>query len=209
MSVNPNFKSTAMNTTSSHLCRFAPLIPTALTASALTPAALALLVPLALLALLAAPKPALAAPVSYTFSTRIDTSTSPLNGQAFGGSFSFDNSTGQPGLGSETWYALSSFSFNFPGGPFGLPSLTYGDAVFDGASFKGLDVGATTFAMLPASGQNAAFFAFDTGSDRGNGSLSFSLLPTSVPEPGSLLLVGVALALLGRVRGYGWRSSPH
>ncbi len=147
-----------------------------------------------------APSTSHAAVVSYNFSVTVDTSTSPLNGSVFSGSFSFDNSTGAPGLGSETLYALSSFSFAFPGGPYSLGSLSYGDAVFEGATFKGLDALGSVFSFLPASGGQPAFFAFDRGTDRGNGSLSFALLPGAVPEPGSAALVLLALVGLGASR---------
>jgi hypothetical protein len=141
-----------------------------------------------------APSTSHAAVVNYSFSVTVDTSTSPLNGSVFTGSFSFDNSTGTPGLGSETLYALSSFSFAFPGGPYSLGSLNYGDAVFEGATFKGLDALGSVFSFLPASVGQPAFFAFDTGNDSGNGSLSFALVPGVVPEPGSAALVLLALA---------------
>lgn len=154
-----------------------------------TPLAAALC--LAFGALLAA-APAAAAPVSYAFSTTIDTSTSPLNGRSFTGLFNFDDSSGRV-LGGETLYALTGFSFSFAGVPYRLADLDYGDAVFVGGRFNGLDAAARNFSFVPAFGSRLPFFAFDTPTDQGNGRLSF----TRVPEPGSAALALLALGLMG------------
>jgi PEP-CTERM motif len=143
-----------------------------------------------------------AATVNYNFKVTIDTVTSPLVGQSFDGQFSFDDSTGVASLGSETLYALTAFSYTFDGVPYALADLDNGDAVFEGNTFNGIDVGALLFSFVPAVAGGSPFFAYDFGAgDSGNGSLSFTLVQQPVPEPGSALLALAALGLLGWRRG--------
>jgi PEP-CTERM motif len=137
--------------------------------------------------------------VNYTFSVTIDFSAAPevaLN-DVFHGSFSYDDSsfTEDPiNFPGERFYALQSFSFSFNNVSFGLPDVT-GDAVTQGGSFAGLDVGGPGFSFIPdASGP---YFAFDINGRSGTGLVNNTLLVQQVPEPGALALSALALGLLG------------
>ncbi len=143
----------------------------------------------ALLALSALALPATAATVRYGFA--VETTSGPLAGQTFNGSFEFDGAASVSGPGGETLYELTAFSFDFDGTTFGLADLEYGDAVFDGATFAGLDAAGPGFAFLPAIGGLPAAFIYDFGDTRvGDGDVTYR---QAVPEPttGALLAAAV------------------
>lgn len=147
---------------------------------------------------------ALAATVSYTFTVTPDSGS--LSGQSFIGNFSYDDAqVPVAGLFGGDLYELSSFSFSFTGGPFSKADLDYASAVIEGGVFTGLEVGAATFAFLPASVPFPASFAYDFGSgDAGNGNIAFTPRVAQVPEPGTAWLAAgllVGLAGLRRRRG--------
>ena len=140
--------------------------------------------------------PATAAVVNYDFKVVVDASAPVHGGQTFLGSFAYDDSMGSTGLPGETLYELTGFSFDFNGTMYGVADLLIGAAaVFNGTVFGGVDVDADVFAMRPASGGSAPFFAFDLGDgDSGNGAVDFT---QAVSEPTSAALALAALALLG------------
>ncbi len=118
-----------------------------------------------------------AALVEYTFVVTPD--SGPLDGQSFGGSFSYDDAvTPGVGFGGEDLFALGSFSFNFNGVLYSLADLFSGYAAVDAGGFGELDAGASTFSMLPGFGGVAPFFAYDldadntTDADAGNGAIT-------------------------------------
>lgn len=153
--------------------------------------------------LVLAPVAAQAALVNGSFDVTID-SAGPLAGQVFSGTFSFDDAAFGPGLGDDEEAApLLSFSFHFAGVDVGLGDLAYADAVRAvGGDFSGLDALGTTFSFVPATGPVGASFLFDIpGIGAGSGGVSFELEPGTVPEPGSLALVALALAASAGLAG--------
>lgn len=132
--------------------------------------------------------------VSYNFTVVVD-NTGPLANQAYTGSFTYDDAS-STAFGGDTLFALTAFNFSFNNVSYDLGDLSFGDAVFQGPQFAGLDVGGPVFSFLPGAGNAAPYFAFDTGNDAGNGAVSFQ----AVPEPGSIGLVLAGLALVGAAR---------
>lgn len=141
-----------------------------------------------------------AALVSMTFEVKPD--SGPLAGTTSFGSFSYDDASGLPSavVPGETVYALTSFSFSFAGNTFGLGDLAYGDAVFGGTSFLGLDAAGSVFSLLPSVSGMDAFFAYAiAGLGSGNGDVAFAEVPPGpggVPAPAPLWLLLAGLAPL-------------
>lgn len=145
---------------------------------------------------LMAGNPAVAAVVSKSFEVRPD--SGPLAGAVFTGSFSYDNSapTGVSLFG-EDLFDLTDFAFTFNGQAFDENDLDFGDAVFAGGQFIGLDAALSNlFSFLPAAFGNDAFFAYSLGRGQaGNG--DFVVAAVGLPEPASLGLVALALGGIG------------
>lgn len=133
--------------------------------------------------------------VNYTFKVTVD-NTGPLANQSFEGTFSFDNATGTPDGVSDTRFALTSFSFDFNGSNYSKTDLDYGDAMFNGTSFLGLDASSASFAFGYGMDILEAYFATDLA----YASFSAALVTETVPEPESLALLLAGLGLLGWTR---------
>jgi hypothetical protein len=143
------------------------------------------------LAALAFGPPAAAAIVNYNFS--VEVISGPLAPQTFNGSFAFDDaSTPGMGIGGEDLYALTGFKFDFDGAPYTLADLDYGDAVFAGGTFIGLDAGNATFSFLPAIATLPPAFLYEIAQGTGDGNPAFN----RVPEPAGGLLVAAALGAM-------------
>lgn len=142
-----------------------------------------------------------AALVEYTFVATPD--SGPLAGQSFNGSFTYeDTDVPTAGFNGEDLFSLSSFSFSFDNVPVVIGDLAYGFAAVEAGLFVGLDVGASTFSMLPGLAGSDPFFSYDltpTGG-AGSGELSFQLVTNSVPEPGTAGLLAVALLGIAGLR---------
>ncbi len=143
----------------------------------------------------------LAAPVTVNFSVTIDSVTSPLVGQSFTGSLSFDDALGSV-MGDETLFDLSAFSFDFAGGNYSLGDLGVASAVYKNGQFVGLDAQGDGFSFMPAWGGAEAYFGYDFGPDgMGNGSFAAQIDPgNGVPEPTGLALAGLGLFGLAAAR---------
>lgn len=138
-----------------------------------------------------------AASVTQTFGVTIDTVGSPLLGQSFYGSFSYDDATPDAaGFGSEQLFDLDSFSFLFAGVSYGLGDLFTAYAVHDGGAFTGLEVEGLGFIFLPQAASDG-FFAYDDGDTSGLGAVR---LTGRLPEPASAALLLLALAGLATRR---------
>ncbi len=152
---------------------------------------------LALAALLATGS-AVATELQFNFNGSAD--SGPLAGEAFTGSFAYDDSG--VGLGFSGDVLLSSFMLTFAGQAYTLASADAApDAVFADGSLLGLgyaDADSADLALRPDVALVAGYLALDeayfsyegVGAAGGFGSLNIS----AVPEPGSLalLLAGVA-----------------
>lgn len=139
-----------------------------------------------------------AALVTYDFSGTI--LGGDLDGEAFSGSFSYDNSppADTTGFDGEDLFALDGFSLNFLGLTFDLSDLGTQYAAELGGSFIGLEAEGATFVFVPGI-LGAPFFAWDDGARTGDGTVDYSL---RVPEPatwGLALLAGGLLASRRRV----------
>ena len=144
--------------------------------------------------LFAALAPAHAAVQTYTFSGAID--AGPLLGEAYAGSFSFDDAT-LVGEGAE-WLAVDSLSMNFMGNSFteadavapAIAEVGYYDGAFLGLSFS-VDIGGEPFSFVTGNVDTRdAFFATESSS----GSLTYA---AAVPEPRDWLLMLAGIGLVG------------
>ncbi|MGD1900947.1 MAG: hypothetical protein ACFB9N_01755 [Geitlerinemataceae cyanobacterium] len=144
--------------------------------------------------------PATAATVTYDFDVAID--SGELDGQAFSGSFSFDDEvlTGT----DEEFIAVDALSFDFLSLEYteadGFPEVVF----FDG-DFLGLEFSADDFAFTAGFFDlSEAFFSYDGEVASGTGDVVFALRedeePTSTPEPAGLLAIGAAGIAIARRR---------
>jgi hypothetical protein len=160
---------------------------------------------LAALGACAAP-PAQAALVSFTVD--LDISSGPRTGEHYSGNFSFDDAQapGTNALG-DTTYQLSSFAFNFGGNGYSLSDVSAGSELLWTVPALGgvsaLEGVFDLFAFLPDFGGGPPYLTYDEGNgSAGTGSLVYTpRVVTSVPEPASLALVGLAMAGLAATRG--------
>lgn len=141
--------------------------------------------------------PAQAALVSYTVDLTVD--SGPRAGETYVGNFSFDDAQ-VPGVNAfgDTTYALSSFSFGFAGVSYSLADVLLGTELLwtvPAAGVSALEGVFDTFAFVPDGGFGP-FFTYDEGAgNAGTGALLYTpRIDTTVPEPASLALVGLALA---------------
>lgn len=137
--------------------------------------------------------PAHATVVNYTFTVVPDDP-----GVAGGsGSFSFDDAQ-TPGTSAfgEDLFALDSFSFSFAGSSYQWADLTWGDAVFSGGQFLGLDAAVSAlFSLVPGASLPDAYFAYELPTQSGYGTVEYRLdnRGNSVPEPATAWLAGLAV----------------
>jgi hypothetical protein len=142
--------------------------------------------------------PASAAVVHYSF-TVVPDDPSVTQGT---GSFSFDDAqVPAPSPFGDDLYALSDFSFSFGGNTYLLAGLDFGDAVFSGGQFVGLDAAAgSLFSLVPGSPALAdAYFAYELAGQPGYGTVTYTQdNQQQVPEPATAWLALLALAPLAR-----------
>lgn len=126
----------------------------------------------------------------------VDISSGALLGDTYAGNFSYDR-TEIVGV-DEEFIELLSFEFDFQGINFGVDDAIAEAAFFDG-EFLGLSyvVGfpaPVSFSFLPGFfSVDEAFFAYENPLGDGDGSIVYA----EVPEPSTLLLLVVGLAVLG------------
>lgn len=131
-----------------------------------------------------------AAAINYTFQTSIDSGS--LLGNTYLGSLSYDDSS-LVGSGSE-FIPVSEVSFNFEGVNYtnaNSAEVSFFDGDFLGLSFSPVPLFSITPGFFDLS---EALFAYDlSGGNGGFGNVLYTLTPTSVPEPTTV----VSLLILG------------
>jgi hypothetical protein len=156
---------------------------------------------LGLMAGFATISPAQAAIVNYNFDVVIDNNATTIANQTFSGSFSFDDSQ-IPDINffGDDLFAIASFNFNFNGMDFTEADIFFGDAVFSGTEFLGLDLGADLFSFFPGDGDLLEpSFSYDLGNaDIGSGNVSYTQVPEPVTTISYLVVLGLGVTLKGR-----------
>ena len=154
---------------------------------------------LALVVIILSTTPAAADVIDFEFT--VDITSGALLGDVFAGNFTYDE-TEVVGV-DEEFVGLLSFEFDFLGTNYGL-----GDAIAEAAFFNGEFLGLSYIVDFPAPvsfsfvpgffSVDEAFFAYEDPIGDGEGSIAY----TQVPEPSTLLLLVIGLAvLLSRVSG--------
>lgn len=169
---------------------------------------------LGLTALTFNPQTVQAAIINYDFDIGID--FGPLLGNTYNGTLSYDNSLipAAPDLGGYKSIPISNFAFNFEGNDYTEADDTFASVDFVTANndFLGLNYAGPNFTF--ASGfflldLNDASFTYDLGSTgSGSGTIAYTEtpIPTSTPEPRTLLGL---LTLVGGMLLKSYKNSVH
>lgn len=168
-------------------------------------------VPSGLLALFAAvllaPATANATPVNYEFT--VTATSGPLSGTVSHGTFSYDSSSIMPGATNNAANLLTALDFTWNGTTYNAATANTGWLDFDSAGqldnfVIGNNCSSGNCSVVWGSDQWFAFpgmdgFGYSTPDDPEfwEGSITYSLATTSVPEPTALGMFGFGVLLLG------------